>query len=124
MSRNPAKKMIAAPRKNLPTAKLAAAPKFTTSPKNVNTFGLIPVAAIAPTILSSSHLLPVPIAPVSVAIFGGEVHVPPTNKHLFIVSQPCRGPQTTPSPQANLASDICCTALFHRFFSIDLAARK
>src|SRR5580765_3438967 len=79
MSRNPAKKMIAAPRKNLPTAKLAAAPKFTTSPRNVRTLGLIPVAAIAPTILSSSHLLPVPIAPVSVAIFRWDRQRPDAN---------------------------------------------
>src|SRR6266404_7605426 len=72
MSRNPAKKIIVAPRKNFPTAKHAAAPKFTTRPRNVRKLGLIPVAAIAPTILSSSHLLPVPIAPVRVAIFGGK----------------------------------------------------
>src|SRR6266567_1289016 len=61
MSRKPAKKIISAPVKNRPTAKKAAAPKFTTSPRNVRRLGLIPVAAITPTILSSSHLLPVPI---------------------------------------------------------------
>jgi hypothetical protein len=33
----------------------------------------MPVAAMAPTILSSSHLLPVPIAPVNVAICGYSV---------------------------------------------------
>jgi hypothetical protein len=75
MSKNPAKKIIVAPRKNFPTAKLAAAPKFTTKPRKVKKLGLIPVAAIAPTILSSSHLLPVPIAPVRVAIFAGMGHI-------------------------------------------------
>src|SRR5258708_3056203 len=69
MSRKPAKKMIRAPAKNPPTAKKAAAPKFTTSPRKVRKLELPPVPASAPTILSSSHLLPVPIAPVSVAIF-------------------------------------------------------
>src|SRR6266478_1304969 len=82
MSKNPAKKIIVAPRKNFPTAKLAAAPKFTTSPRNVKKLGLIPVAAIAPTILSSSHLLPVPIAPVSVAIYGWEEACSYLNTHL------------------------------------------
>jgi len=43
---------------------------------------LIPVAAIAPTILSSSHLLPVPIAPVSVAIYGWEEACSYVNTHL------------------------------------------
>src|SRR5579859_4467701 len=95
MSRNPAKKIIAAPRKNLPTAKLAAAPKFTTSPRNVSTLGLMPVAAIAPTILSSSHLLPVPIAPVSVAIFSGETRESAPPHVAAIVPQPRRHPQST-----------------------------
>src|SRR5207249_9859656 len=62
------KKIINAPVKNPPTAKKAAAIKFTTNPRNVRRLGLIPVAAITPTILSSSHLLPVPIPPVNVAI--------------------------------------------------------
>src|SRR5277367_4344505 len=66
MSRNPAKKIIAAPVRKFPTAKLAAAPKFTTSPKKVSRLGLIPVAASAPTMRSSSHFPPVPIAPVNV----------------------------------------------------------
>ena len=52
----------------LTTANITAAPKFTTRPRNVSTLGLIPVAAMTPTILSSSHLLPVPIAPVKVAM--------------------------------------------------------
>src|SRR5882757_3327816 len=60
--------MIRAPVRNLPTANITAAPKFTTRPRNVSTLGLIPVAAMTPTILSSSHLLPVPIAPVKVAM--------------------------------------------------------
>jgi hypothetical protein len=58
-----------APVRKFPTAKLAAAPKFTTSPRNVSRLGLIPVAAIAPTMRSSSHFEPVPIAPVTVAMF-------------------------------------------------------
>jgi len=49
-------------------AKKAAAAKFTTRPRKVRRLGLMPVAAMAPTILSSSHLLPDPIAPVNVAI--------------------------------------------------------
>src|SRR5215469_2744684 len=94
MSKNPAKKIITAPRKNLPTAKHAAAPKFTTNPRNVSTFGLIPVAAIAPTILSSSHLLPVPIAPVSVAIIGG-------NNPRFFPLRASRYRTAGPQPFAN-----------------------
>src|SRR5260370_34535213 len=68
MSRKPAKKMISAPVKKLPMAKKAAAMNFTSNRRNVRKLGLTPVAARAPTILSSSHLLPVPIAPVNVVI--------------------------------------------------------
>src|SRR5271166_6077261 len=68
MSRKPAKKIISAPVRKFPTAKLAAAAKFTSKPRNVSTLGLMPVAAITPTILSSSHLPPVPMPPVNVAI--------------------------------------------------------
>ena len=60
--------MIRAPVKKWPMANIAAATKFTTSPKNVRKLGFTPVAASAPTILSSSHLLPVPMPPVSVAM--------------------------------------------------------
>src|SRR5271157_4581790 len=69
MSRKPAMKMIIAPVRKLPTAKLAAAPKLTTSPRKVSKFGLMPVAASAPTMRSSSHFPPVPIAPVNVPMF-------------------------------------------------------
>src|SRR5215467_14409785 len=123
MSRKPAKKIINAPRKNLPTAKLAAAPKFTTSPRNVNTFGLIPVAAIAPTILSSSHLLPVPIAPVRVAIFGWESAYS-ARKHAR--SYPSAASTETANrdfPQANLETEFRAAASLHRFFGIDLLFR-
>src|SRR5580698_8100279 len=68
MSRKPAQKMITAAIRKCPSAKFAAATKFTTNPRNVRKLGLTPVAAKTPTILSSSHLLPVPIAPVKVAI--------------------------------------------------------
>src|SRR5271157_5858188 len=68
MSRNPAKKIISAAILKFPSAKLTAATKFTTRPRNVKKLGFTPVAARTPTILSSSHLLPVPIAPVKVAI--------------------------------------------------------
>src|SRR5579885_1677391 len=68
MSKKPAKKMMKAPVRKFPTAKFAAAAKFTTRPRKVKKFGFTPVAASAPTILSSSHLLPLPLAPVSVAL--------------------------------------------------------
>src|SRR5579885_2518357 len=61
MSKKPAKKMMKAPVRKFPTAKFAAAAKFTTRPRKVKKFGFTPVAASAPTILSSSHLLPLPI---------------------------------------------------------------
>src|SRR6202050_1479103 len=62
MSRNPAKKITIAAVLKRPVAKSAAAQKFTTSPIKVRTLGLIPVAASAPTILSSSQRLTTPIA--------------------------------------------------------------
>src|SRR5271163_1127940 len=68
MSRKPAQKIISAAIRKCPRAKFTAATKFTTRPRNVRKLGLTPVAARTPTILSSSHLLPVPIAPVKVAI--------------------------------------------------------
>jgi hypothetical protein len=61
MSKKPAKKITIAAILNNPVANIAAAQKFTINPINVNTFGLIPVAASAPTILSSSQRLHVPI---------------------------------------------------------------
>src|SRR6202030_2985513 len=45
-----------------------AAIKLTTRPRKVRKLGFTPVAASEPTILSSSHLLPLPIPPVSVAM--------------------------------------------------------
>src|SRR5690349_11014433 len=57
---------MSAPVRNPPTAKKTEATKFTSNPKNVRMLGLIPVAAMAPTILSSSHLPPAPIPPVNV----------------------------------------------------------
>jgi hypothetical protein len=68
MSRNPAKKMIIAPLRKCPTAKVAAAAKLTSKPKKVSRLGLMPVAASAPTMRSRSHFPPVPIAPVNVPI--------------------------------------------------------
>src|SRR5438874_575219 len=64
----PAIRSNSPPVRNLPTANITAAPRFTTRSRDVSTLGLIPVAAMTPTILSSSHLLPVPIAPVTVAM--------------------------------------------------------
>src|ERR1700719_4041813 len=123
MSRNPAKKMMVAPRKNFPTAKLAAAPKFTTSPRKVKKLGLIPVAAIAPTILSSSHLLPVPIAPVRVAIFCWDGALLLPTRASAIVTQPCSHPQTSDFA-GRLGILICPGVLLYRFFYIDVRASK
>src|SRR5215831_8254793 len=121
MSKNPAKKMITAPRKNLPTAKHAAAPKFTTSPRNVKKLGLIPVAAIAPTIFSSSHLLPVPIAPVRVAIFWRERACYFANIRVNIVTQ-ARCCRKRAAGQFGFATHV--HAAFHRFFGIDVREVK
>src|SRR5260370_27766052 len=115
MYRNPATKIITAPRKNLPTAKLAAAPKFTTRPRNVKKLGLIPVAAIAPTILSSIHLLPVPIAPVSVAIFWWDEACACDHAGV-IVAQQYSCSQTCDST-VQLEVRIGASVLFYRFFS-------
>src|SRR5713101_7755038 len=52
--------------RNCPRAKCTAAQKLTNSPKNVSRLGLMPVAAIAPTILSSSQRLPSPIQRVNI----------------------------------------------------------
>src|SRR5262249_23508452 len=107
-------------------------PKFTTNPKNVKTLGLIPVAAIAPTILSSSHLLPVPIAPVKVAISWWEcarffcLCLTGANTRVSIVAQTLGAPQT---PCTHFSSSGCCGRIgrsfargisAHRFFCIDL----
>src|ERR1700733_9488042 len=61
MSKKPAKKITVAAILKSPVANIAAAQKFTVNPINVSTFGLIPVAASAPTILSSSQRLHVPM---------------------------------------------------------------
>src|ERR1035438_4088303 len=84
MSRNPAKKIIKAAVRKLPTAKRAAAPKFTTNPKKVSRLGLIPVAANPPTIRSSSHFPPVPIAPVNVLMVFTIRHDTATGGHIQI----------------------------------------
>src|SRR2546428_10904890 len=68
MSGKPVTKKRTAQVKNRPLEKMAVEQKFTTKPRKVRRFGLIPVAASAPTILSSSHLLPLPIAAVKVAM--------------------------------------------------------
>jgi hypothetical protein len=54
-------------------ANIAAAQKFTINPMKVRTFGLIPVAASAPTILSSSQRLHVPIKRVIIIFYCSQI---------------------------------------------------
>src|SRR5580658_5005322 len=61
ISKNPARKSTAAACRNMPIAKSAAAHEFTASPKNVNMFGVMPVAASPLTTCRSSHPPPSPI---------------------------------------------------------------
>src|SRR3989442_553024 len=66
MSRNPARKISAAAFPNRPRANITDAERFTSRPRNVSRLGLMPVAARAATILSSSQRLPSPIPRVSI----------------------------------------------------------
>src|SRR5260370_15526226 len=103
MSRNPAKKIIAAASRKRPVANIAAAQKFTTRPRNVRKFGLIPVAARAPTILSSSQRLPSPI-------------------HFVSIRQKSRGPRRGRSPPHHTilarAPQVSAMAFFRQPFSL------
>src|SRR5262249_6902704 len=61
MSKNPAKNSTAAACRNRPIANIAAAHEFTASARNVNMFGVSPVAARPLTTYRSSHPPPSPI---------------------------------------------------------------
>src|SRR5712691_1937858 len=97
MSKNAAKNITAAAAWNFPVANSTAAQPFTNSPKKVSRFGLMPVAATASTIFSSSQRAPSPILRVIMEPFA---------------EFPCRRPTNhTPPPPTPQAQQTECLVL-------------
>jgi gluconate 2-dehydrogenase gamma chain len=61
-------------------------------------------------------LLPIPIAPVNVAIYGGKTRTFRSKRILGILPQPFG----TRKPAGQFGNQICAAALLHRFFCIDV----
>src|SRR5437899_3919830 len=100
MSRNPARKISAAALPNRPRANITDAERFTSRPRNVSRLGLMPVAARAATILSSSQRLPSPIRRVSI------------EPETFEPDSP--GPASYDTPPDSLKRRACCAARWRR----------